>query len=406
EGIGFVLDLTRLKQAEETVRRTEAQLRQAQKMEAIGRLAGGIAHDFNNILAAIMGYAELGLRKLESLEPVRSSFLEILTASDRAASLTRQLLAFGRKQVLQPRASLDVNSVVIDMDRMLRRLIGEDVQLETLLEKELWPVKADPGQLEQVIVNLAVNSRDAMPDGGKLTIETRNVVVDAPRPENPELESGDWVLLAVTDRGVGMDGDTLARAFEPFFTTKPVGKGTGLGLSTVYGIVKQSGGHISASSEVGRGTRFEILLPRTTGVAEKWQRPAPHAASSAGRETVLLVEDNNTVRALVRELLETSGYHVIAASHGDEALAISASHAGAVHVLLTDVIMPGMNGPQLHARLLNTRPGMPVVFMSGHTDGVLQRQGVLDPGQAFIQKPFTIAALSQELRKVLGARVS
>jgi two-component system cell cycle sensor histidine kinase/response regulator CckA len=404
EGIGFVLDLTRLKQAEEAVREAESQLRQAQKMEAIGRLAGGIAHDFNNILAAIMGYAELALRKVEAPESVRSSLLEIVASSDRAASLTRQLLAFSRKQVLQPLAALDLNSVVIDMDRMLRRLIGEDVELETHLEKDLWAVKADPSQVEQVIVNLAVNARDAMPEGGKLTIETRNVVVDARRPESPEIEPGSWVLLTVTDRGVGMDHATLARAFEPFFTTKPMGMGTGLGLSTVYGIVKQSGGHVSVSSELGRGTRFEILLQRTEGVPERWQRPTPLAASP-GKETILFAEDNTTVRALVRELLETSGYKVLAASHPEEALTLASQHEGPIHVLLTDVIMPGMNGRQLHQRLLAQRPGLPVVYMSGHTDGVLQRQGALEPGTAFIQKPFTLAALSHELKKVLGVRV-
>ena len=378
----------------------EAQLRQAQKMEAVGRLAGGVAHDFNNLLTTILGYSELLIQQRhEDAELVRE-LEEIRAAGERAAALTRQLLAFSRRQVLQPKV-LDLNAVVTDFERMLRRLIGEDVELASRLDPRLGRVEADPGQLEQVIMNLAVNARDAMPQGGKLTIETANVELsEAYAAERADVDPGPYVLLAISDTGTGMDEQTKSRLFEPFFTTKEAGKGTGLGLATAYGIVKQSGGHIAVYSELGRGTTFKVYLPRIEAAVERSSEietgPLPR-----GSETVLLVEDEVGVRALVRTLLEAQGYAVLEASGAEEALEIAGSHARPIDLILTDVVMPGSSGPGLRGELERSRPGTRFLFMSGYTDDAVVRHGALESGLAFLQKPFTPEALARKVREVL-----
>ncbi len=377
----------------------EEQYRQAQKMEAVGRLAGGVAHDFNNLLTVINGFSQLLLASLPERHEARSAVEEIGKAGERAANLTRQLLAFSRKQMLQPRV-LDLNALVADMARMLPRLLGEDVELRTTLAPDLPRIKADPGQVEQVVMNLVVNSRDAMPRGGKLTIETADAVLDEGYCRNhPGLRPGRYVLLAVSDTGSGMDPATLARVFEPFFTTKEQGKGTGLGLATVYGIVQQTNGHVAAYSEVGIGTTFKVYLPATDEA-----RPASvagPAATPGGRETVLLVEDEESVRSLARRLLHALGYHVLEASSGPDALRLAAAHRGGIDLLLTDVVMPRMSGRELADRLAEARPGVKVLYMSGYTDDAVVRHGVLEEGVAFLQKPFPPAALATRVREVL-----
>ena len=381
----------------------EMQLLQAQKMEAVGLLAGGVAHDFNNVLTAIAGYAELLREDLPGDDARRGDLEEILRATDRAATLTRQLLAFSRRQVLAPRV-LDLNTVVASVDNMLRRLIGADVALRTALASDLGAVRADPGQLEQVIMNLVVNARDAMPRGGKLTIETANAELDESYAlEHPAVVAGPFVMLAVSDSGVGMDAATQARIFEPFFTTKEKGKGTGLGLATVYGIVKQSGGNIWLYSEPGRGTTFKIYLPR---VDQPLELPAPTPAAREtprGTETVLLVEDDEAVRTLARKMLASHGYTVLAAPSGADALELAASHAGPIHLLVTDVVLPGMSGRELAARFQSVRPGLKVLYTSGYTDEAVVHHGVLDPGIAFLQKPFTSGALARKVRETLDS---
>lgn len=390
---------------EDALRQSEEQLRQSQKMEAIGRLAGGISHDFNNLLTAIIGYSEFLLFRLDQEDPLRKYAEEIKKAGERASSLTRQLLAFSRKQVLQPEV-LDLNIIVADLDNMLRRLIGEDIELVTLLEPDLGAVKVDPGQMEQVIMNLAVNARDAMPYGGKLIIETANVDLDElyARQHSP-IRPGHYVMLAVSDNGCGMDKETLSHIFEPFFTTKEQGKGTGLGLSTVYGIVKQSEGFIWVYSEPGTGTTFKIYLPQVQG-AERWPKTSPLTTRmQRGSETILLVEDEEVVRELVGKLLPVNGFTVLAARNGSEALAICQQHKGPIHLLLTDVVMPQMSGRQLAAHLSKLHPEMKVLYMSGYTDDAIIRHGVLEPGLAFIQKPFTIDTMIQKVREVLDSPV-
>jgi CheY-like chemotaxis protein len=379
----------------------EEQLRQAQKMEAVGRLAGGIAHDFNNLLTAITGYTDLLLMDLPEGDPARREVQEIRKAGNRAASLTHQLLAFSRRQVLRPRV-LDLNQVVMNMEKMLRRLIGEDIELVTSLADNLECVKADPGQIEQVIANLAVNSRDAMPKGGKLLLKTGNLVLGETDPgRHDPVQPGSYVLLEVTDTGSGMDEATMSRLFEPFFTTKEVGKGTGLGLATVYGIVKQSGGYIWAYSDVGLGTTFKVYLPSVEMPAEFAEKDAALFYPSTGEETVLVVEDERMVRELVREILAQQGYNVLEAHRGTEALEVSERHEGPIHLLLTDVVMPGMDGPELARRLTAQRPEMKVLFMSGYTDHIILHDGVLVPGSEFLQKPFTVRALGTKVRSVL-----
>jgi two-component system, cell cycle sensor histidine kinase and response regulator CckA len=380
----------------------ETQLRVSQKMEGIGRLAGGIAHDFNNLLTAILGYAELMESQLED-EGLKSELREIRLAGERAAALTRQLLAFSRKQVLQPRI-LDLNAVVSEMEKLLRRLIGEDVELTTRLDPALESVKADPGQLEQVLMNLAVNARDAMPEGGTLTIETANTVLDAGfTTAHPGARSGEYAILTVADTGIGMSDEVRSHAFEPFFTTKEHGKGTGLGLATAYGIVKQSDGYITVDSEPGRGTTFRIYFPHAAGAAAASGRGEPSALSPRGTETILLVEDESGVRRLSRTILEAQGYIVLEAASGDEALEVARSHAGEIHLVATDVIMPGMSGRVLWDRLRVLLPDPRVLFMSGYTDDAIARHGVLEPGIAFLQKPFTPFSLAQKVREVLDA---
>jgi len=383
-------------------RRLEEELRQSQKVEAIGRLAGGIAHDFNNLLTAIVGYSDLALTNLGEGSPLSADILEIKKAGQRAATLTRQLLAFSRKQVLQP-IVLDLNDVVSNTENMLRRLIGEDIELVTLLGTNLASVRADPGQIEQIILNLTVNARDAMPQGGKLTIETANVELDeAYARRHIAVEPGSYVMLAVRDNGLGMDAETQEHLFEPFFTTKELGKGTGLGLSTVYGIVKQSGGNISVHSEPGKGAIFEIYFPRVNEAAEAREQPKKdHSESLTGTETVLLVEDQGIVRNLVRNVLDRHGYNVLQASHGEEALRLANEHEGPIHLLLTDVVLPQMSGQQLAERMATLRSEMRVLYMSGYTNDAIVHHGVLDPGISFLQKPFTPDALARKIREIL-----
>ncbi len=385
-------------------RALEQQLRQAQKMEAVGRLAGGIAHDFNNLLMVISGYSEFLLERLDTDPTLRGHAQEIANAAERATSLTRQLLAFSRKQMLAPKI-VDLNSVVTENVKMLTRLIGEDIDLVMVPGPDIGAVKADPGQIEQVIMNLAVNARDAMPHGGKLTIETANVTLDAnyARFHSP-VKPGDYVMLAISDTGMGMDPDTQAHIFEPFYTTKGL-KGTGLGLSTVYGIVKQSEGYIWLYSEAGKGTSFKIYLPRFSATGEALATQPALAADadqpSPGHETILLVEDEENLRRLARQSLENQGYRVIDAPDGAAAIKISQAHKGPIHLLLTDVIMPGMNGRELANQISPTRPEMRVLYMSGYTENHIGHNGTLDEGITLLQKPFTLPALKAKVREVL-----
>ncbi len=380
----------------------QAQFHQAQKMEAVGRLAAGIAHDFNNLLTVVNGYAEMLLRHPDAPD-VATKAANIRKAGERAAGLTQQLLAFSRQQVLQPRV-LDLNLVLAEMDPLLRRILGEDLALETHFASNLASVRADPGQIDQVLMNLVVNARDAMPNGGRLTLETANVEIDARyAATHPEVAPGPYVMLAVTDSGIGMDAATLAHIFEPFFTTKPAGQGTGLGLATVFGIVKQSGGSVAAYSEPGRGTSMKVYLPSLAAAAE----PADPAAAPAvlrGHETLLVVEDEESVRHLVCEVLEESGYTVLAAPGPDHALALLADYAGPLDLLVTDVVMPGLNGRLLADRLLQLRPSLAILFISGYPDKAIAHNRELEAGLAFIQKPFTPEALARKVRAVLDAR--
>ncbi len=379
----------------------EAQLRQAQKMEAIGRLAGGVAHDFNNLLTIITGYGQLLLETLPEESPLRAQVTEVLKASERATSLTRQLLAFGRRQVLAPRV-LDLNEVIADTEKMLRRLIGEDIELVAIPARRLGHVKADPGQLEQVILNLAVNARDAMPEGGRLTIETSNVILDeAYADQHVSVQPGPYVMLAVSDTGHGMDSDTQAHLFEPFFTTKEKGKGTGLGLATVYGIVKQSGGYIWVYSEPGQGTTFKIYLPKVQETVEATPALPAERTATGGSETILLVEDDSSVRSLVHGVLGSRGYKLLVARNAEEALILCEQHKGPIHLLLTDVVMPGMSGRDLADRLNPFHREMTVLYMSGYTDNAIVHHGVLDADVRFLQKPFSPLTLANKVRAIL-----
>ena len=385
----------------------EEQFRQAQKMEAVGRLSGGVAHDFNNLLGVIIGYSEFLQEQLQPANALRGSVDEILKAGKRAASLTRQLLAFSRQQVLAPKV-IDLNSAVSEMGKLLRRLIGEDIELVTTLAPDLGRIKADQGQLEQVVLNLAVNARDAMPKGGRLTISTENFVIDDAfiRRYAYPVQAGRYVCLTVTDTGVGMNAETRARAFEPFFTTKEKGKGTGLGLATVYGVVKQSGGYIDIESAPGEGATFKIFLPRVDEEIRESVSARGPAKAAAGTETILLVEDEASLRTLTRTTLELSGYRVLEARDGLEAMELSNHHDGAIDLLLSDVVMPGMGGPELARSLARQRPETRVVFMSGYTGQGVGSQTNLSPGSDFLSKPFTRDVLRQKIREALDRPVA
>jgi len=391
--LGTVRDITERRQL-------EAQLRQAQKMEAIGRLAGGVAHDFNNVLTAVFGYVDLLSEELPQDSGAQKDLLEVRKAAERAASLTRQLLAFSRQQVLEP-VVLELNELVTDFEKMLHRVIGEDVELRLSLGRDIGNVRADPGQIHQVIMNLVVNARDAMPTGGKLTIETANAELtetyaDLHKPVAP----GPYVMIAVSDTGSGMTPETQARIFEPFFTTKEKGKGTGLGLSTVYGIIKQSGGYVWVYSEVGQGTTFKVYLPRVDAPADTLAKPRS-TGPLAGTETILLAEDDAILRPLARELLEKLGYTVLEGADSNEALAAAERHRGPVHLLIADVILPGPSGRELARRLAVSRPDTKVLYVSGYTDDAIVHHGMLEPGLNFLQKPFTPAVLARKVREVL-----
>ena len=410
--LGVSIDITDKKRAQDLLRashdelalkveRTEEQLRHAQKMEAVGRLAGGVAHDFNNLLSVIQSAASLALGSLEDPGEVRSDLGEIQLAAERASRLTRQLLAFGRRQLLEPRV-IELNEVLLASREMLVRMIGEDITLEYVQGAGLGRVKVDVGQLEQVVLNLVVNARDAMPRGGRLTIETANVVFDAAYGEtHPDVKPGPHVMLAVSDTGVGMDRATIERAFEPFFTTKEQGKGTGLGLSTVFGIVKQSGGSIFAYSEPGRGATFKLYFPRADERRVASETRLPAVSNHARGETVLVAEDDEQVRAVIRRVLVRAGYQVLEARSGGDALAVAERYEGHIDLLVSDVVMPEMGGPELGGALRGRRPDLRLLYMSGYTDDAVVRHGLLEGEVAFLQKPITPDLLLRKVRETL-----
>ena len=403
--ISMVRDISERKRTEEAQAKLTEQLRQAQKMESIGRLAGGVAHDFNNMLTVIQGYCSLMQVEIPDDSSLLENLEQIQQASERAANLTGQLLAFSRKQILAPTV-LDLNSLVVNLRRMLERLIGEDITLSTVLQPGLWPTIADPGQIEQVIMNLVVNARDAMPAGGKLTIETHHVKIDEPNfRTHLEAPGGPHVMLVVTDTGCGMDESTRAQIFEPFFTTKEPGKGTGLGLATAYGIIKQSGGHITVYSEPGQGTAFQIYLPANEIAAYSPATPPVSPAAQRGHETILLVEDEAMVRSLVQSILQAEGYTVLEAGHGSEALALAAQHQGPIDLLLTDVVMPHMSGRELAERLKTLRPQIKLLYMSGYTDDAVVQRGLLTAEVEYLSKPFLPNTLVSKVHEVLNKTI-
>ena len=392
--LNFASDITEQK-------KLEAQFLQAQKMEAVGRLAGGVAHDFNNLLTVINANSQLGMMELKEIDPLREKFDSIQKAGEKAANLTRQLLAFSRRQAMEMRI-LDLNMVLQDLEKMLRRLIGEDIELTTVLHKDLGRIKADPGQIEQAVLNLVINARDAMPSGGKLTIETGNVNIDREYTlTHMGIKPGRYVMLSVSDNGVGMKPEIQERIFEPFFTTKEKGKGTGLGLSTVYGVAKQTGGDISVYSELGRGTTFKIYFPQVDEPLEETGKKVTRGKMQGGHETILVVEDEEEVRKLAAGILKRHGYNVLEASHGGDAILLCEQYQEPIHLLLSDVIMPEMSGPDFAHRLKYFFPEIKVLFMSGYTDNALFQNGLLDGSVFFLQKPFSVGKLTEKVREVL-----
>ena len=394
--IAFISDISQRKRLEE-------QLLHAQKMEAVGRLAGGVAHDFNNMLTVIAGYNRMILDELSTMDPLRGYAEEILKAADRAAAITNQLLTFSRRQISKPRV-MQVNMAIAQTDKMLRRLIGEDIHLHLRLGHEVGNIRADPGHLDQAIVNLVVNARDAMPQGGTLTIETGNVHLDENYVRTHlGVAPGDFVMVAVSDTGVGMDAETRRRIFEPFFTTKEKGRGTGLGLATVYGIVKQAGGDIWVYSEPGHGSTFKLYFPMVSDpVIEGAESENGEALNTAAQETILLVEDEQAVRELTLRMLQQLGYSILTAEGGEDALRVSKGYEGEISLLLTDVVMPGMSGRQLADALILLRPGLKVLFLSGYTENAVVHHGVLDAGVDFLPKPFSREVLGKKLREILS----
>jgi two-component system cell cycle sensor histidine kinase/response regulator CckA len=384
-------------------KRMEQQFRQAQRMEAVGRLAGGVAHDFNNLLTVILGQSQMMLESLSSNDPLREPIQQIDAGAQRAADLTKQLLAFSRKQVLQPKV-LDLNTLVSDLVKLLHRLLGEDIELITRLSPVIGRFRADPGQIEQVILNLAINARDAMPNGGRLTIETNNASLDDQyAKQHAEVRAGLYVMLAISDNGIGMDKETQSRIFEPFFTTKELGQGTGLGLATVYGIVKQSDGHIWVYSEPHRGTTFKVYFPRVEASVGVLPQSQERIQQSTGSETVLVVEDDDSVRGLVRQVMSSAGYTVMECRNANQAISMSSNYSGRIDLMITDVVMPGASGRELAQQITGLRSGIRVLFMSGYTDNAIVRHGVLDEGVAFIEKPFSPAKLLRKVREVMDA---
>ncbi len=402
--VATVRDITERKQAETKRQELEQQLAQAQKMESVGRLAGGVAHDFNNMLQVIIGNTSLALDLIPDNDQLQEHLVEILKSAERSAELTRQLLAFARKQTIQPKV-MDLNETVQGMLKMLRRLIGENIELVWIPGNDLWPVKMDPSQLNQVLANLCVNARDAISEAGRVTLSTANTTLDQSFfPSSTDELPGDYVLLTVSDTGQGMDAATRKHLFEPFFTTKAPGQGTGLGLATVFGIVKQNAGHINAYSELGHGTTFKIYLPRVcTGEPIPAAHPVEKLEEIQGSETILLVEDELSVLGLARRILEQNGYTVLAASTPAAARGAAAAHPGAIDLLITDVIMPEINGKELLRRLLAQRPNLRCLFMSGYTADVIAHRGVLEEGLNFLQKPFSVQSLTRKVREVLDS---
>jgi two-component system cell cycle sensor histidine kinase/response regulator CckA len=401
---GIAQDVTKLMDADEALFQSEARLRQAQKMEAVGRLAVGVAHDFNNLITVIGGYADLSLDDLPADAPARESVQTINEAAQRATALTRQLLAFGRRQVLNP-SVVDVNAVVGEMSKLLRRTIGEDIDLDLALAPDLGKARVDASQLEQVVVNLVVNARDAMPRGGRIVVETSNADLDAAYVQkHPGLTAGRYVLFAVTDTGVGIDEEAMKQIFEPFFTTKPTGRGAGLGLATVFGIVQQSGGHVEVFSHVGRGSTFKVYLPRVDA-SEATPAPAPPVteAPRGGDETVLVVEDDEPMRALVRRILQRAGYTVLAASSGADLPHVLGGHAGRLDLVVADLVMPGLSGPEVVEKVVAGGWTPRVLYMSGYTDAAVVRHGMITSGTPYLAKPFSAATLLRKVREVLDA---
>jgi len=402
--LDFFMDVTQRKKAEDDKKKIETQFLQSQKLEAVGRLTGGIAHDFNNILTAIIGNAEIMLAILPKGDPLREGVEEIRDAGERAAGLISQLLAFSRKQVLQP-TIMSLNDTVHDMDRMLRRIIGEDIEMRTILKHDLGLVEADMGQIELVLMNLVVNARDAMPKGGKITIETANAELDEEYSRSHiAVIPGPFVMLSVSDTGVGMTREVQEHIFEPFFTTKEKGKGTGLGLSTVYGIVKQTKGNIWTYTELGKGTTFKVYLPRVERLKLEKKKKDRKAEALTGSETILIVEDDEMVRKFAERVLKGFGYRVLIAANGEEAVRIAGEHEEPIHLMLTDVVMPGMSGQDLENKFKASKPGIKVLYMSGYTDDAIVHHGILDKGKVFLQKPFTTDALGRKVKEALRGK--